>query len=310
MKQYPYSIVMALALLIIGAGCSLTTKPKTPTAPAVPVVRMEQGKNLATSTSEVVPDRDALVTFASTTLVRISEKTFQEPIDLDTVVPYTLTMSVVEQDWQNPRTTVSVRVPQMTNTTNPVQAVAFNDLINQKTDQITTEFLQQVADWSTDNIPVDEQTNFIEVAVFARMVNTKIISLVFEVNTFYAGSAHPNQYTRSLNYDLEKNTPLELADLFVPNKSFLNKFSQVVIATIKTTPNDHGEIIERDAKWLADGAGPNEMNFHTVTLSPKGMYVQFDPYDIDAYAVGKTEIFIPYEQLSGYVLPRVLTLVK
>lgn len=307
MKYSVSFFAITMTLLLMGAGCSLV-KTKTTTAPTATSVRMEQTNPalISTTSSAVDSNVGTLVTFGSSTLVRVSEKNWQEPVDANIHAPYTLTMAVVEQDWQSPSTTVSVQVPQMTYGASPTKALAFNDLINQKTDQITTEFLQQVADWDNDNVPVTEQTNFIEVAVFARLANAKLLSLVFEVNTFYAGSAHPNRYTRSFNYDLEHNRELQLADLFVPNTSFLKKLSQVAIATVKTTPNDHGELLERDLEWLNEGAGPDEMNFHTVTVSPEGLYVQFDPYDIDAYAAGDTEILIPYAQLKGYVLPQLV----
>lgn len=311
MKKNITFLVSASALLLVGAGCSLI-KTKTVDLPAVPKIQMEQGNSAAIESSLNKPETDVepAITFGSTTLYRVSEKNSQEPIELAANLPYTLEMAVVDQEWGSPSTTVNVSVPQMIYVTNPTKALAFNDLINQKTDQITTEFLQQVADWDNDNVPTTEQTNFIEVAVFARLTNAKLLSLVFEVNTFYAGSAHPNRYTRSFNYDLEQNKELSLADLFVPNKSFLKKLSQVTIAAVKTTPNDHGDILERDQKWLSDGAGPDEINFHTVTVSPEGFYIQFDPYDIDAYAAGETEVLIPYKQLDGYVSPRVITAIK
>ncbi len=305
--------LLATILLVGGAGCPLVKSTPTQTAPAVPPVRMEQGiKTAVTGTAKVDPK--APVVFAETSLSLISEKKSTKPIGLPGKLPFSLQMQTVKQEWRSPSTTVTREIPKLVYPRKPAKALAFNDLINQKTDQITGDFLQQVADWESDNnntkLPVAERVNFIAVSVVARTVNAKVLSLVIDINTYYAGSPHPNHNTQSFNYDLEKDQELKLADLFVGGKAFITKLSTEAVAIIKTTPNEKGDLVEYDKTWLEAGAGPKESNYHTVTLAPTGFYIEFDPYDIDSYAAGPVEIFIPYAQLEGYVSARVSELVK
>ncbi len=314
MKKNLIFIMLAPVLLLTGAGCPLIKSNTTATLPLAPSVRMEQGNPNESSVQNGVgtpgPASQTPITFGSSTLSRVSEKKSTESISLTGDLLYSLKIHNLDQEWRSPSTTVSVSIPQMTYASKPTKAMAFNDLINKKTKQITDDFLEQVSDWDDDNVPLPEQVNFIDVSVKARTANAKVLSLIFDISTYYSGSAHPNHSTLSFNYDLEKDKELALEDLFVTGKSFIAKLSVETIAAIKALPNEHGEVLERDPQWLSGGAGPDENNFHTVTIAPEGFYLEFDPYDIDSYAAGSTEVLIPYVQLGGYVAPRVFVLVK
>ena len=209
MKKTFTFLTLTLVLLLTGAGCPLI-KSKTPaTLPAAPSVRMEQGNPKEFSKENGVgipgPGSQTFIGFGSTTLSRVSEKKSTESISLAGGLPYSLQISSLDQEWRSPSTTVGVHIPQMTYISKPAKAAAFNDLINKKTKQITDDFLQQVSDWDDDNVPLAEQVNFIDVSVKARTANAKVLSLIFDISTYYSGSAHPNHTTVSFNYDLEKD---------------------------------------------------------------------------------------------------------
>ena len=308
-------LFLVATMVLIGAGCTKTTTNTGTTGPAAQVVYMNQD-NRTDITSTLVgtpgPGSGNPRVFASTSIILVSEKKSTERINLQSALPYTLEMSVTEQVWRNPSTTVSLRFPTMTNKTGPKTANFFNDTVKKKAEDVVNEFMYQVADWDGPELEVTDMNNFIDVSVSARTANSKVLSMVFDVNTYFAGAAHPNHNTFSMNIDLEQNQELTLDDFFVSGKNYIAKLSTTTIAEIRANPNDghESETREWDEEWLERGAGPNEINFHTVTIAPEGFYIEFDPYDIDAYAYGSTEVVVPYAQLSGYVSPRVFILIK
>lgn len=56
-----------------------------------------------------------------------------------------------------------------------------------------------------------------------------------------------------------------------------------------------------DEGWVEDGASPTEENYHSVLPEPDedgniiGYTVLFPPYQVDCYAAGFIEVFVPVE---------------
>jgi hypothetical protein len=55
--------------------------------------------------------------------------------------------------------------------------------------------------------------------------------------------------------------------------------------------------------WMG-GAGPDLANYKTWNITPSGLVVTFDPYQVAAYAAGPQEVLIPYDALSAIYLPQ------
>jgi hypothetical protein len=110
----------------------------------------------------------------------------------------------------------------------------------------------------------------------------------------YAGGAHPNTFTKSFNYDLNRDAPVRLADLFTQNANYLNVISGYSIGELKKLDTvNHAE----------EGAGPKIENFHSWNITPAGLKIIFDRYQVGAYAVGPHEVVIPYSVLKPIIRP-------
>jgi len=135
----------------------------------------------------------------------------------------------------------------------------------------------------------------------------QIWSLAFEVYE-YAGGAHPNHWTDTLNYDPKNNRALQLGGLF-KNEAYLEPLAQAVKAEVikakqkRFAPDTYG--YETDT-FLAG------VNFTPITLSrwvvasqegEKGLLFFFPPYDIGAYAEGGYEVFISNDIFSASLKP-------
>jgi uncharacterized protein DUF3298/peptidoglycan-N-acetylmuramic acid deacetylase PdaC-like protein len=119
------------------------------------------------------------------------------------------------------------------------------------------------------------------------------ISLLFSFNS-YLGGAHPNTNTKSFNYDLNRGSPVKLADLFTPGSNYLNVISGYSIGELKK--------IETTSQ-VESGAGPKVENFHSWNITPFGLQITFDAYQVGPYAVGPHEVVIPYSVLKPIIRP-------
>ena len=107
----------------------------------------------------------------------------------------------------------------------------------------------------------------------------------------YLGGAHPNTTTESFNYDLNRNAPLSLADLFTPNSNYLKVISDYTIKELKLDT----------VSGVENGAGPKIENFHSWNITPAGLKITFDPYQVGPYAAGAHEVVVPYSVLKPII---------
>ncbi len=123
--------------------------------------------------------------------------------------------------------------------------------------------------------------------------NKDFISVLF---TFfeYSGGAHPNTSTLSLNYDLNRNAVVNLADLFTPNSNYLKVISDYSIKELKKLET---------VSYADEGAGPKLENFHSWNITPAGLKITFDPYQVGPYAAGEHEVVVPYSVLKPIIKP-------
>jgi len=135
--------------------------------------------------------------------------------------------------------------------------------------------------------------NSLDVSYEVTAANKDFISILFSFFE-YTGGAHPNTSTESLNFDLKRNAPVKLADLFTPNSNYLQVISDYAVKELKKL-----ETVDDPEK----GAGPSLDNFHSWNISFAGLKITFDPYQVGAYAVGEHEVVVPYSVLKPIINP-------
>ena len=110
----------------------------------------------------------------------------------------------------------------------------------------------------------------------------------------YLGGAHPNTTTESFNYDLNRNAPVSLADLFTPKSNYLNVISDYAVKELKKLDTVSG---------VEQGAGPKIENLHSWNITPAGLRITFDPYQVGPYVAGGHEVVILYSVLKPIIRP-------
>jgi Protein of unknown function (DUF3298)/Deacetylase PdaC len=110
----------------------------------------------------------------------------------------------------------------------------------------------------------------------------------------YSGGAHPNATTESFNYDLNRNAPVRLADLFTPNSNYLKVISDYSVRELKKLDT---------VSSVENGAGPKVENFHSWNITPAGLKITFDRYQVGPYVAGEHEVVVPYSVLKPIIKP-------
>ncbi len=126
-----------------------------------------------------------------------------------------------------------------------------------------------------------------------------LVSIDFEVSSYFQGAAHPNSYSDTLNYDLKNGKVLKLADLFKPGAKYLQAIANYCIADLKKQATEKGLLAEEIEK----GAAAKADNYLGWTLTKKGLGVDFDPYQVGPYAAGPQFVLVPYSDLKDLINP-------
>lgn len=121
-----------------------------------------------------------------------------------------------------------------------------------------------------------------------------VLSVLF-VNFFYLGGAHPGSYYWSLNFDFTTGQELGLGDLFVPGSDYLDRIAVYCIEQLN-------EKLDFDI-W-EEGAAPVVDNYLDWTLSPQGLMIIFDEYQVAPYAAGPQQVIVPYAILADIIHPQ------
>lgn len=122
-----------------------------------------------------------------------------------------------------------------------------------------------------------------------------LISLLF-TSYSYTGGAHGGTGSAAVNYDLNRGEMLKLSDLFQPNANYLKVLSDYCIKEVK-------ELNVSDDEWIRNGAGPKLENYESWNITPQGLQITFDAYQVASYAAGPQEIVIPYSVLKPIIKP-------
>jgi hypothetical protein len=123
-----------------------------------------------------------------------------------------------------------------------------------------------------------------------------ILAIYFEV-AFYTGGAHPGLVHAVLNYDLTANRPLALADLFRPGVDALQTVAGYCINDLR----QRQDLLFPD--YATNGAAPRPENYRLWSLTPLGLLITFDEYQVAPYAAGPQTVLIPYQALETALDP-------
>jgi Protein of unknown function (DUF3298) len=154
-----------------------------------------------------------------------------------------------------------------------------------------------------DSMP-DASEDSLDIRYFVRLLTTDLISVEFQIDYYEHGAAHGSHAFYEINYDAMAGRELQLADLFRPGSDYLKKISEVAIKQVRRWNKDSaaggGHQYLTD-EGITSGAGPDAENYHSWTITPRGLAVTFDYYQLGAYAAGAPKVVLPYADLKDVI---------
>jgi hypothetical protein len=218
------------------------------------------------------------------------------PVDIELTSPTKLILKEIKEEKRKPRYTIEVEYPQLTGHSNP-SIIKFNQLIEKQILDDIKQFGIDMKEYG-DDAPPTSMGSDITIGYDVALATDRLVSICVIISTYYAGAAHPNHFSRTVNYDLDKGKEIKLADLFKPGTKYLEAIASYCISELKREADDSSL-----HEWIDKGAEAADDNYKSWTIERKGIRVYFDPYQVASYAEGRKEVLIPYEALKDIMRP-------
>jgi len=151
------------------------------------------------------------------------------------------------------------------------------------------------------DLPAETQNSTMEIGYDFHYATDNLISVAFTEGSYSRGAAHGNSLTQVLNYDVKNAKKLALADLFTAKSKYLNVISTYCQKELKERAKKPDAMILDDL--IGSGAGPQADNYRAWSITKKGLWITFDPYQVAAYAAGPQNILVPYTVLRDIIKP-------
>lgn len=170
----------------------------------------------------------------------------------------------------------------------------FNQAVQQITDRLVSDFKNGLSIALADDFP-NGPTGFSSLQSEFEIKNSAagLISVYFQMSQYYRGAAHPFPFSTTLNYSTQLGRPVSLEELFKPGTNYLQLISDSCINELK----------KNDWFIFPEGAEPKVENYSHWNITPQGLLITFDPYQVAAYAVGFQSVTLPWDSLKAYLDP-------
>lgn len=256
-----------------------------------------------------VDQKDGLITLAGNWSKPASEKgsdkktafsVHEEPITFTGDVD--LVAKQIKENNKKLNYEIAAQYPQLTGGNNP-NLEKFNQAARAAVTRKVAGFKKDMAPEAGENTeetrPEDSMGSDLTISYTVVLAQDDLVSVDFEVSSYFQGAAHPNSYSETFNYDLKNGKQLKLADLFKPGAKYLQAIANYCIADLKKQATEKGLMAEEIEK----GAAAKADNYQGWTITRRGLGIYFDPYQVGPYAAGPQFVLVPYSDLKDLISP-------
>lgn len=169
--------------------------------------------------------------------------------------------------------------------------------LNTRIKQLVTERVTESKNGFASREYRDKQNSYMEMSFTVYPASPRLVSIVFQIESYGAGAAHPIHWSECLTYDKEKSRFLSLRSILNNGDDFLPIISRLAIEQLKTQDG------LSDSHWIEEGAGPKAKNFEHFYLDTRGIGIIFDEYKVGPYVAGAHGVLIPYDKVKSLLDP-------
>lgn len=224
----------------------------------------------------------------------------EEPISLSGEVE--LVSKQVKESNKKLMYEIDAQYPQLDGGSNP-NSEKFNQLAR-------ALVIKKVSGFKKDMVPEEDEGprpegsmgSDLNIAYTIALAQDDLISIQFDVGSYYQGAAHPNSYTEVINYDLKNGKQLKLSDLFKPGANYLQAIAGYCIANLKKQQaTEKGSMLSNSE--IETGAAPVAKNYQSWKITKQGLGINFDAYQVGPYAAGPQFVLVPYANVKDLINP-------
>lgn len=207
---------------------------------------------------------------------------------------YKIVSDSIKFENKKDRYSLNVTYPQISGFANKETENDFNEFVKEFAEAHADTFKMEMKEWKS---PSPDFSSEYELLYNVFYSSDELISIKLNVFSYYAGAAHPNTYFYSINYDLKKNKPLKLSDIFDGN--YLKLISGLCIEDLKKQASDY--TTDPDMQWINEGAGAKKENFAVFNNTDSTFVITFPAYQVGSYAEGPKEVEITFSKLTDII---------
>lgn len=196
---------------------------------------------------------------------------------------------------------ISATYPQLTGGNNP-NFEKFNQAARATVTKKVAGFKKDMgAEEGEEPRPEGSMGSDLTVGYTVALAQDDLVSIKFDIGSYYQGAAHPNSFSEVLNYDLKNGKQLKLSDLFKPGAKYLQQIAGYCIAELKKQMKAPDGSVDNAS--IESGAAPTAKNYASWTMTKRGIGIDFDAYQVGPYAAGPQFVVVPYSNLKDLINP-------
>jgi hypothetical protein len=211
----------------------------------------------------------------------------EEHFDVDgTVVRYQA--AALKESNEKARWAVDIHYPRLEGSAKGIEA--FNARARAVAEGWAAEFKKNLAELVDVPKPV-ESSSAIDGGFTFLSGAGGIVSVRLSGMSYFEGAAHPSHVIATLTHDLRAGKEVALGDVFAPGSDYLGAISAFCLKKLNHDDLATGE-------WRA-GAAPKAENYARWNVTPEGLLISFDEYQVGPYAIGQPEVLVPRADLAA-----------
>jgi hypothetical protein len=203
-------------------------------------------------------------------------------------VDWKVSAQKTHEESKTPQYTVDMRWPVVEGG----KADAFNKAVKDLMDRTLAAFKKDAAEAAGAPNP-SGTGSFLYINYDFYGETTGLISVRVNYSEYMAGAAHPNNFSSTLNFDLNSGKMFKLAELFKAKSNYLAVISKYATTNLKA----------QNRLDFPEGAQAKAENYANWAFDRGGIMFTFDPYQVGPYAAGRSEVLVPYSILMDILNP-------
>ncbi len=198
-------------------------------------------------------------------------------------------------DENGPGYSIGGSYPEIAEGTN---AAAFNASVEGIVQSEENDFKQNVSD-----VAVPGGTSTLDIHSSVVATSSNFVSILLSTDDYFVGMAHPSHAMASVNFDLASGRAIALSDLFAPGSDYLSVIADYAMNDITKQIKNGTYFSTLEYVAQSGGLAADPANFEVFNITPAGLIIRFQEYQVGPYASGPTSTTIPWGELSGILNP-------